>query len=324
MTASLPDDVQAVFDRFITTELTTIDGRGQPITWPVTPYYTLGGRCIDVTTGLGYPKKADDARENPLVALLFSDPTGSGLADAPTVLVQGSALVDDEDLEANRERYARESAEKLPDAAKLQPPEGIRKFIGWYYLRIYVHIRPERIYVWQHGDVNSEPRLYDAHMEEVRSGHSEEPYRYHAAPRGGLSAWDRRIEELGSLHQTAVLSIVSPDGFPFATRVPVRLDGARRWIEIDTAGVGVPLQPGLACVTAHTHGERFTWQQNFQVRGDLIETRGGWGLVPRRLIGGFEIPGSRVEALRVNAAKARRFRRTAKRRLAERQLAERA
>ena len=42
MTASLPTDVQAVFDRFITTELTTVDRSGQPITWPVTPYYSPG------------------------------------------------------------------------------------------------------------------------------------------------------------------------------------------------------------------------------------------------------------------------------------------
>ena len=95
MTASLPEDVQAVFDRFITTELTTVDRRGQPITWPVTPYYTPGGPCISLTTGLGYPKKANDARANPMVALLFSDPTGCGLDDPPMVLVQGSADVDD-------------------------------------------------------------------------------------------------------------------------------------------------------------------------------------------------------------------------------------
>ena len=86
MTASLPDEVQAVFDRFITTELTTVNRAGQPITWPVTPYYSPGDPCIDVTTGLGYPKKANDARANPLVSLLFSDPTGIGAdrsADGP-------------------------------------------------------------------------------------------------------------------------------------------------------------------------------------------------------------------------------------------------
>jgi hypothetical protein len=104
MTATLPPEVQAVFARFITSEFTTVDPRGQPITWPVTPYYRPGGPCIDVTTGLGYPKKADDARANSRVALLFSDPTGSGIAEAPQVLVQGTADVDDRDLDANRER----------------------------------------------------------------------------------------------------------------------------------------------------------------------------------------------------------------------------
>src|SRR5437660_6997736 len=144
MTASLPEEVQTVCDRFITTELTTINRAGQPITWPVTPYYTLGAPCIDVTTGLGYPKKANDARANPLVSLLFSDPTGSGLKDPPMVLVQGSADVDDRDLEANRARYARESLEKLPGTASMQPPDRVKRMLGWYYTRIYIHVRPER------------------------------------------------------------------------------------------------------------------------------------------------------------------------------------
>ena len=157
MTASLPDEVQAVFDRFITTELTTINRAGQPITWPVTPYYSLGDPCIDVTTGLGYPKKANDARANPLVSLLFSDPTGSGLHDAPMVLIQGTADVDDRDLEANRMRYERESIEKLPGTASLQPPDPLKRMLAWYYTRIYIHVRPERVYVWPRGDIAVEP-----------------------------------------------------------------------------------------------------------------------------------------------------------------------
>jgi hypothetical protein len=89
MTRTLPPEVQQVFDRFITTEYTTIDRFGQPISWPVTPYYRPGDPCIDVTTGLGYPKKAKDALANPKVALLFSDPTGSGVEQAPQVLGAG-------------------------------------------------------------------------------------------------------------------------------------------------------------------------------------------------------------------------------------------
>ncbi len=70
MTASLPAELRETFERFITCEHATIDSRGQPIAWPVTPYYRDGGATIDVTAGLGYPKKAEDARRNPRVALL--------------------------------------------------------------------------------------------------------------------------------------------------------------------------------------------------------------------------------------------------------------
>lgn len=318
MTASLPAEVQAVFERFITTELTTIDASGQPITWPVTPYYSVGDPRIDVTTGLGYPKKARDAQANPLVSLLFSDPTGSGLEDAPMVLVQGSAEVDDHDLEANRDRYERESAQKLPAVVGLLPPRPLRRLFSWYFTRIYIHVRPERVYVWPRADATAEPQLYGSHMEEVRSGHSEEPARFHADPSGGASCWHPRLRELGDVHRTAVLSIVSPDGFPFSVRVPVAVDPAERWIRIEGELTGVPLQPGLACLTAHVHAENFTWQRNFQVRGDLLEMEAGWVLLPRRLVGGFEVPPSRLAMLRANAAKARRFRRIAKRELARR------
>ena len=305
-----------MFDRFITTELTTIDRHGQPITWPVTPYYQPGDPVIDVTTGLGYPKKANDARANPLVALLFSDPTGCGLDAPPMVLVQGTAEVDDRDLDANRKRYLPESLEKGPGTAKLHPPEPLRRFLAWYYTRIYIHVRPERVYVW--SSEGAEPDLYDAHMEEVRSGHSEEPERFHANPERGTSSWDRRIAELGTRYPTAVLSIVCPDGFPFAARVPIRVDPAGRWIAIEGDAVGIPLQPGLACITAHEHSEDFTWQQNFQIRGDLELLDGRWVLVPHKFVGGFEVPASRLQALRANASKARRYRRIAKRELARR------
>src|SRR5437764_1134701 len=128
MTATLPAEIQAVFDRFVTTEFTTVDANGQPITWPLTPYYRPGDPCIDVTTGLGYPKKANDARANRKVGMLFSDPTGSGLEDPPMVLVQGIAEVDDRDLTANRVRYEREVLEKLPATKEISPPGFLKRF----------------------------------------------------------------------------------------------------------------------------------------------------------------------------------------------------
>jgi hypothetical protein len=319
MTASLPTEVQQVFDRFITTEYVTIDRSGQPIAWPVTPYYGVGDPCIDVTTGLGYPKKAEDARANPRVALLFSDATGSGVDRAPTVLVQGTADVDDRDLDANRERYDREVHEKLPGAAGAEPPGFLKRFFGWYYTRIYVHVRPERVFVWSSDDPSREPELYDSHVEEVRSGHNEEPEPGHADPGGGEVAWDGRIEELGERYPTAVLAVVCPDGFPAAVRVPISLDREAKVIRVGADPVGVPLEPGLACVTAHDHAPDFSWQRNFQVRGDLIADDDGWAVVPHKLVGGFELPpASTAERYRLNFSKTMRFRRIAKRELAKR------
>jgi len=318
MTASLPADVQAVFDRFITTEYTTVDRRGQPITWPVTPYHCRETATVDVTTGLGYPKKAVDAAANPKVALLFSDPTGSGMDQAPTVLVQGPADVDDRDLDHNWERYVRESAEKLPGAQDMNPPKFLQRFFTWYYARLYVRVRPERVYVW-HGGPESEPELFDARLDEVRSGHSEEPPAPHSGPRDPDPVWDARIDELGRRYDTAVLSLIGPDGFPLSGRVTVDPDRGERRVRLGEPPEGIPLDAGLACLTAHDHAPDFSWQRNFQVRGDLVEDGGGWSLVPGKLVGGFELPpGGALERTRQNFSKVRRFRRIAKRELAKR------
>ena len=316
MTSSLPQEVRDAFESFITTEYTTIDARQQPITWPVTPYYSQGGPVVEVTTGLGYPKKAEDARRNPHVSLLFSDPTGSGIENAPQVLVQGPAEVDDDDLVANRERYWRESSEKLPGTKDMHPPRVIRGMFNWYYTRLYVRVRPERVFVWPGGDVSAEPVVHDARLDEVRSGHTEEPPEAHAAASGGEPVWDERIDQLGRRYPEAVVSWIAPDGFPLAVRVPVSLDAGRRRILLGAEPAGLPLTEGRACLAAHRHAPDFAWQENFQVRGDLVRGAGGWELVPRRMIGGFEIPDeSELARYRRNFKKSVRFYKTAREQL---------
>jgi hypothetical protein len=234
VTASLPTEVQQVFTSFVTTEYTTLDRRGQPVCWPARPSYHPGDPCIDVTAP-GDPGSAHDARANPKVALLFSEPSGSGMNGPPQVLVQGTAAVGEDDV---------------------------------------VHVRPERVYVWPRGDATREPQLFDAHMEEVRSGHDEEPEAPHAGAEGGSAMWDERIEELGD-GDVAVLSLVAPDGFPFSVRVPISVDRSGECVRIGGGVIGVPAQAGLACLTA---------SDRFQVRGDLVEKASGWVFVPHRTI----------------------------------------
>jgi hypothetical protein len=161
----------------------------------------------------------------------------AGLEAPPMVLVQGTALVE---------------------------PETI-------------HVRPERIYVWPGADLEAEPALYDAHVEEVRSAHNEEPEVGHAAPEGGEAAWDQRLDELGD----GILAFVGPDGFPFAVRVPIRTDAGAGVIRIDADPVGAPIEPGLACLCAH--------HERLHALGDLEEEQGRWVLRPHRVAGGARI-----------------------------------
>ena len=75
----------------------------------------------------------------------------------------------------------------------------------------------------------------------------------------------------------------------------------------------MPVHPGRACLTAHDHGQNFEWQRNFQVRGDLVEDNGGWALVPRKLLGGIELPPvSKPKLYAQNAGKMARMWRRAK------------
>jgi hypothetical protein len=312
MAAMLPAELREVFDRFITTEYVTIDGRGQPIAWPVTPYPHEDDDqvCLDVTTGLGYPKKARDAQRNPKVALLFSEPTGSGLTDPPTILVQGTARVDEEDLAANRERYRREGKVKLPKANEKAPPPSMDRFMSWYVDRIYVHVVPQRVVVWRNGGT---PEVV---LDELPPGEAPP-----AQPFGGAPTWDARIEQLGSQYATAVLALVGADGFPLAARVPVRADRAAGVVRIEAVPAGIPLARGRACITAHAHGPEFEWQRNFQVRGELVEADGGWTLRPHKLVGGFEIPENQLAILRENFRKVMRYRKIAKAELKKRKAA---
>ena len=314
MRSTLPPELTQAAERYLTCEFVTIDAAGRPIVWPVTPYFRADEGCIDVTTGVGYPKKADDAARNPRVALLFSDPTGSGVEPAPMVLVQGAARVDDHDLDANRERYEREMAAKLPALHAIAPSGPLKRFFSWYYDRIYLHVRPERVYVWPSGDTNAEPTLYDAHIEEVRSAHNEEPEEGHAPPEGGLDVWDPRLDRLGREDLTAVLAFVGPDGFPFAVRVPVRSDAERLVVHVDADPVGAPIEPGPACLCAHAHADDLTWQHSYQVRGDLAEQDGRFVLHPHRVVAGLQLPSSQFERYRVNVRRILRFRKTARER----------
>ena len=202
MKESLPAELLEVLERSATADFVTIDARGQPVAWPLTPRYQPGDGCIDVTVAR---VQADDPR----VALLFSD-------DGPMVLVQGTAQVED-----------RGAAD------------------------VDVHVLPERVYVWPGRDLEAEPQLYDAHVDEVRSAHNEEPEVGHARARGRRR---RRGTSASTSSAPATPTPCWPSSAPTASPSPsgsrCAPTATRAVVLIDADPVGAPIEPGLACLCA--------------------------------------------------------------------------
>ena len=209
----------------------TIDGRGQPVVWPLTPRYQAGR---------GLHRRDRRARRRPT----------SGVA--PAVL-------------RRRGRWSSCRAPRTPRTAARAEDRRPRAAPSASTCGPAATSRPSR-------------ELYDAHVDEVRSAHNEEPEVGHAPARG-------RRQRLGRAPRRARRPpLRRRPGLRRPRRVPVRRPGpgacrARRGPgarrrrpgrRADRARPGLPVR-GRA-------GRR-----GFHVLGDLDEDRGVWVLRPHRV-----------------------------------------
>lgn len=158
-----------IIENYFTCEFTTIARDGAPQTWPVSPRLLDDGRFL-LGTSIGLPQKAFNIRRNPKVAMLFSEPTGSGLSPPGAVLIQGVATADDRivsDLTADPElaSLAQTLFARQPAGAMWSTWAGRR--LWWsYYLRILIYVTPCRALFWPTRDFTSCPEELD--LEDVR------------------------------------------------------------------------------------------------------------------------------------------------------------
>ncbi len=256
-----PAELTEVFDRSVTAEFSTLTRGATPVTSPATPYVGSNGATLDVSTCLTYPAKAERARRDPRVCLLFADPVGTGIDAPPTVVVQGLATVRDSDLQSNTDRYVRESSAKLPAATKGRPRFVLRR-MGWYYVRIWIEVTPIHIRWWNGRRLDEAPRTWEAPpgtaaplSDPAPTGSQPRPWR--PAPRGWSDVASESIDRLG-LHD---LTVVDLNGFPLCLPVS-RTELTDEGFLLDV-GPGAPATlHGPACLTMHTHAPAFTGQEN--------------------------------------------------------------
>jgi hypothetical protein len=316
-----PAELLEVWEGSATAEYGSLTRTGTPVTVPTTPYVGPDGRTLDVTTGLTYPAKAERARRDPRVCLLFADPVGAGIDHPATVLVQGLATVRDSDLQANTDRYIRISTQKYPAALKGQPRFVLRR-MGWYFARIFIEITPLHVRWWPGRDLAEEPRSW--HAPEGTAAPLSDPAPTGAQPQAWLkppASW-RPAAHAAEHLPLRDLTVIDANGFPLC--VPVAT--ARQMDDgfLVQLGRGAPaFAEGPACLTLHGHPEVFTGQENRTFVGRVVpETDDDAGrsvrVVVERALADWSIVGNRAQSgigfLRKGRLLSPRLRREAERR----------
>ena len=72
---TLPEPVEALLEVALVAELTVVDDRGRPVTYPLIPLYD--GERIYMTSSTLFSRKLEHIKANPQVAVSVTDPSRS-------------------------------------------------------------------------------------------------------------------------------------------------------------------------------------------------------------------------------------------------------
>jgi hypothetical protein len=232
-------------------EYASLKKDGTPVTSPVIPFTGKDGLTIDVQTGLTYPSKAERARNNPQVCLLYSEPKMSPVDRPPTILVYGQATVCDADLQANTDRYVWMNLTRFKMFRPL--PAFILRQMDGYLARIWIAVTPLKILWWPEGDLEAAPQQWIA-PKGTQAPPSDPPPNPLPATHKPIvvppADWREdmayAIDRLGA----PILTVVDQDGYPVPFRARIgslASDGV--YLHLPAA---FPVEArGRACLTFH-------------------------------------------------------------------------
>jgi general stress protein 26 len=150
---TLPAPVEQLLEAALVGELTVVNARGRPVTYPLIPLYD--GRRIYLTSSALFSRKLDHIRANPKVALSISDPVAvGGRADRATI--QGDARVIDEDPHAGWERLLPIWQRKEPAIVAFLKQ---RVALPLFFERALIEITPHRSLYWADGRATRAPAV---------------------------------------------------------------------------------------------------------------------------------------------------------------------
>jgi hypothetical protein len=188
-------------------EFTTLNAKGVPIDTPLLSFPDDDLAKITMATGLSYPVKAERARRNPKVGLLYY-PKEPG---EPVVQVIGLAAVRDRDIQQNLLTYLAQTVHISPET-----PWAVRRQAIWYWARILIDIHPRQILWWDGPEaLDSPPHRWDAPADSVVPASDPAPAGAASpAPPWPAPDWREAARIDVDAGYPACVSLVDEGGFP--------------------------------------------------------------------------------------------------------------
>jgi nitroimidazol reductase NimA-like FMN-containing flavoprotein (pyridoxamine 5'-phosphate oxidase superfamily) len=152
----LPEAVERILNADLVSELTVLDSKGSPVTYPLIPLYD--GKRIYMTSSVLFSRKLEHIKKNPRVSVTVTDPIAADVEPFHRITVQGDARVVEDDLHSGWERVLPLWAAKEPIIKDLVKK---RFAMPLFWERSVIEITPRRAFVWPEGFTHREPQTFD-------------------------------------------------------------------------------------------------------------------------------------------------------------------
>ena len=247
----IDSDVAAIVRAYRTCEFATLGKDGTPMAWPVSPLLRADGSFV-LTTSLGFPQKAFNIRRDGRVALLFSEPRGSGLTRPEQVLVTATATCPDEIVTTPGDLtdYWSMLFERQPSSRDYLK-RLVRPVCDWYFMRLVITVTPTGVTTRPPGAASPVPNATFLGAAEL------------------------------SGFPSAVLGARAPDGTPVLARVHPEPGATGYHVDVPD---DLTVTSGPASLLVHRHDDQLAALRFAVVRGHLTDENGRWCLVPAQVI----------------------------------------
>ena len=152
----LPTEVEELLNAALVAELTVVNPKGSPVTYPLIPLYD--GRFIYMTSSVLFAKKLQHMKANPRVSVTITDPIGAAVEPFRRATIQGDARIIEDDLHNGWEGHVGDLwIAKEPIVKDL-----IKKRFAMplFWERSIIEITPKRGLIWDEGRTDLPPKEF--------------------------------------------------------------------------------------------------------------------------------------------------------------------